>query len=97
MIPSDFVMKIGSLDNYNNNILIATDDMDFGVNNINNKQVDMGTGTSSTNAGPTNFKNPTELLGTSSTEPPRSVRLILGPSQKFQVLGRIKPPSLPSM
>jgi archaellin len=66
MIPSDLVMKIGSLDNYNNNILIATDDMDFGVNNINNKQVDMGTGT---NAGPTNFKNPTELLGISSTEP----------------------------
>jgi hypothetical protein len=70
MIPSDLVMKIGSLDNYNNNILIATDDMDFGVNNINNKQIDMGTGTS---AGPTNFKNPTELLGTSSTAPPRSV------------------------
>jgi hypothetical protein len=39
MIPSDLVMKIGSLDNYNNNILIATDDMDFGVNNINNKQL----------------------------------------------------------
>jgi hypothetical protein len=74
MIPSDLVMKIGSLDNYNNNILIATDDMDFGVNNINNKQVDLGTGTS---AGPTNFKNPTELLGSilpgsSSTAPPRS-------------------------
>lgn len=37
MIPSDLVMKIGSLDNYNNNILIATDNMAFGVNNINNQ------------------------------------------------------------
>ena len=37
MIPSDLVMKIGNLDNYNNNILIATDNMDFGINNINNK------------------------------------------------------------
>ena len=36
MIPSDLVMKIGNLDNYNNNILIATDNMDFGINNINN-------------------------------------------------------------
>ena len=37
MIPSDLVMKIGNLDNYNNNILIATDNMDFGINKINNK------------------------------------------------------------
>jgi hypothetical protein len=37
MIPSDLVMKIGSVENYNNNILTATDNMDFGVNNINNK------------------------------------------------------------
>ena len=36
MIPSDLIMKIGSLDNYNNNILIATDTMNFGINNINN-------------------------------------------------------------
>ena len=36
MIPSDLVMKIGNLDNYNNNILIATDNMDFGINNNNN-------------------------------------------------------------
>ena len=36
MIPSDLVMKIGNLDNYNNNILFATDNMDFGINNINN-------------------------------------------------------------
>ncbi len=39
MIPSDMVMKIGSLENYNNNILIASDNMDFGVNNVNNKQI----------------------------------------------------------
>jgi hypothetical protein len=37
MIPSNLVMNIGSLDNYNNNILIATDNMDFGVNSVNNK------------------------------------------------------------
>jgi len=37
MMPSDLVMKIGSLDDYNNNILIASDNMDFGINNINNK------------------------------------------------------------
>ena len=37
MIPSDLVIKMGNLDNYNNNILIATDNMDFGINNINNK------------------------------------------------------------
>ena len=37
MIPSDLVMKIGNLNNCNNNILIATDNMDFGINNINNK------------------------------------------------------------
>ena len=36
MIPSDLVMKMGNLDSYNNNILIATDDMDFGINNIKN-------------------------------------------------------------
>jgi hypothetical protein len=30
-------MKIGSVENYNNNILIATDNMTFGVNSINNK------------------------------------------------------------
>ena len=36
MIPSDLVMKVSNLDNYNN-ILIATDNMDFGINNINNK------------------------------------------------------------
>ena len=36
MIPFNLVMKIGNLDNYNNNILIATDNMDFGINNINN-------------------------------------------------------------
>jgi hypothetical protein len=29
-------MNIGSLDNYNNNILIATNNMDFGINSINN-------------------------------------------------------------
>jgi hypothetical protein len=39
MIPSNLVMQIGSLDNYNNNILIATDNMDFGINNINNKSL----------------------------------------------------------
>ena len=37
MIPSDLVMKIGNLDNYNNNILIATDNKDFGINDINDK------------------------------------------------------------
>ena len=37
MIPTDLVIKIGNLDNYNNNILIATDNTDFGINNINNK------------------------------------------------------------
>ena len=36
-IPSDLVMKICNLDNYNNNILIATDNMDFGINNIKSK------------------------------------------------------------
>ena len=36
MIHSDLVMKIGNLDNYNNDILIAIDNMDFGINNINN-------------------------------------------------------------
>ena len=39
MIPSDLVIKIGNLDNYNNNILIATDNMEFGINNINNNLV----------------------------------------------------------
>jgi len=39
MIPSDLVMKIGSIENYNNYILVATDNMSFGVNNINNKQL----------------------------------------------------------
>ena len=39
MIPSDLVMKIGSLDNYNNNIKIATEQMDFGINNVNNEQL----------------------------------------------------------
>ena len=34
MIPSDLVMKIGNLDNYNNNILNATDFMDIWKNNI---------------------------------------------------------------
>ena len=37
MIPSDLVMKIGNLDNYKNKILIATDNIDFGITNINNK------------------------------------------------------------
>ena len=37
IIPSDLLMKISNLGNYNNNILIATDNMDFGINNINNK------------------------------------------------------------
>ena len=37
MIPSDLVMKIGNLENYNNNIFIVTDNMNFGINNINNK------------------------------------------------------------
>ena len=37
MIPSDLVIKKDNLDNYNNNILIASDNMDFGINNINNK------------------------------------------------------------
>ena len=37
MIPFDLVMKICNLINYNNNILIATDNMDFGIYNINNK------------------------------------------------------------
>jgi hypothetical protein len=37
MIPSNLVMNIGSLDNYNNNILIATNNMDFGINSVNNK------------------------------------------------------------
>ena len=73
MIPSDLVMKIGSMDNYNNNILIATDDMDFGVNNINNKQLVTSTEPVVSDPVPTtNFKNPTELLarsGTDQTEP----------------------------
>ena len=37
MIPSDLATKIGNLDNYNNNIFIAIDNLDFGINNINNK------------------------------------------------------------
>ena len=37
MIPFDLVTQIGNLDNYNNNILISTDNMDIGINNINNK------------------------------------------------------------
>jgi len=41
MMPSDLVMKIGSLENYNNNIRIATDEMDFGVNNINSEQLSL--------------------------------------------------------
>jgi hypothetical protein len=96
MIPSDLVMKIGSLDNYNNNILIATDDMDFGVNNINNKQIVAPLSTSSTEQAPvTNFKNPTELLGTSSTAPPRSVLLdpSLDPSETEYHSVRTKPGS----
>ena len=37
MIPFDLVKKICNLINYYNNILIANDNMDFGINNISNK------------------------------------------------------------
>ena len=35
LIPSDMIMKMGSVVNYNNNIKIASDDLSFGVNDIN--------------------------------------------------------------
>ena len=72
MIPSILVMKIGSLDNYNNNILIATDDMNFGVNNINNKQIDMGSNLSPSGVTPTSTPTPTSSPPTSTPPPPIS-------------------------
>jgi hypothetical protein len=37
IIGSDMVLKIGSIENYNNNILIASEKMKQGKNNINNQ------------------------------------------------------------
>ena len=37
LIPSDMILKINSIEGYNNNIMVASDDMSFGINDINNK------------------------------------------------------------
>jgi hypothetical protein len=38
IIGSDMILKVGTIENYNNNILIATENMKPGKNNINNKK-----------------------------------------------------------
>ena len=39
MIPTDMVLKIGSIVGYNNNILIADENMKFGLNVVNTQQL----------------------------------------------------------
>ena len=38
LLPSDMILKMGSIENFNNNIKVATNDMSFGVNDINQEK-----------------------------------------------------------